>query len=194
MHVGRNNQKYKYYMNGEELKTVEEETDVGVIIHNMLKPAKQCERAANTAGAVLRLIGRNFHYRDRRTFMLLYKRYVRPHLEFSSPAWSPWQKADIEQLESVQKRAVGMVSGLTAKYYEGRCKKIGLQTLEERRRNQDMAQVYRYKMGIGGIEQNMFERLDARQGVVTRAASGHSNYKVPAARAKFGRIPLQSEQ
>jgi hypothetical protein len=77
-----------------------------------------------------------------------------------------------------------MVSGLTAKDYEGRCKEIGLQTLEERR-NQDMAQVYRYKMGIGGIEQNMFERLDARQGVATRAASGHSNYKVPAARGEI---------
>jgi hypothetical protein len=183
MHVGNPN--YRYFMCGEELKSVEEETDVGVVIHNTLKPAKQCEKAANTAGAVLRLLGRNFHYRDREVFMLLYKRYVRPHLEFSSPAWSPWQRADIERLENIQRRAVGMVSGLKSKDYESRCKEIGLQTLEERRKNQDLAQVYRYKEGIGRIEQNLFEKIDVREGAVTRAAAGYLNYKTPAAREEI---------
>jgi hypothetical protein len=111
-------------MEGVELKTVEEEVDIGVVIHNSLKPHRQCERAANTAGAVLRLLHRNFHYRDRKTFMMLYKRYVRPHLEFSAPAWSPWTRADIDKVESVQRRAVGMVSGLTAGDHEGKVEKL----------------------------------------------------------------------
>jgi hypothetical protein len=42
-------------------------------------------------------------YRDRHVFVRLYVQYVRPHLEFSVPAWSPWQKADKECLEKVQK-------------------------------------------------------------------------------------------
>jgi hypothetical protein len=185
MHVGRSNPRFKYYMEGEELKSVEEEIDIGVVIHNSLKPGRQCERAANTAGAVLKLLQRNFHYRDRKVFMMLYKRYVRPHLEFSAPAWSPWTRADIDRIESVQKRAVGMVSGLTAADYEGKCREIGLQTLEERRIDQDMAQVYRFKEKTGGIVHNLFETFENRPGAVTRAAGGQANFKQQAARGEI---------
>jgi hypothetical protein len=80
-------------MNGVELKEIEEEVDIGVVVHKSLKPSRQCEKAANTANAVLRLIQRNFHYRDRNTFLSLYKQYVRPHLEFCGLAWAG---ADIE--------------------------------------------------------------------------------------------------
>jgi hypothetical protein len=107
MHVGRNNPKQKYYINGQELSTVEEEKDIGVLVHNSLKPAKHCEKAANMAGAVLRQIQRNFHYRDRKVFVKQYKQYVLPHLEFASPAWAPWTVADIEKLENVKKRRYG---------------------------------------------------------------------------------------
>jgi hypothetical protein len=77
MHVGTRNPNYKYYMEGQELMEVEHETDIGVIIDKTLKPGRQCEKAANTAGAVLRTIQRNFHYRDRNVFLRLYKQYVR---------------------------------------------------------------------------------------------------------------------
>jgi hypothetical protein len=69
MHIGRNNPNFKYTMNGIELKEIEEEVDVGVLVHRSLKPTRQCEKAANTASAVLRLIQRNFHYRDRHVFV-----------------------------------------------------------------------------------------------------------------------------
>jgi hypothetical protein len=36
MHVGRNNPGYKYSMNGVELKEIDEETDLGVIVHKSL--------------------------------------------------------------------------------------------------------------------------------------------------------------
>ncbi len=72
---------------------------------------------------------KNFHYRDRRTFVRLYKQYVRPHLEFASPAWSPWNLGDQEKLEKVQEKAVKMVTGLTGTTYEERCVELGLETL-----------------------------------------------------------------
>ncbi len=31
---------------------------------------------------------------------------MRPHLEFASPAWSPWTEADKAVLEKIQRRAV----------------------------------------------------------------------------------------
>jgi hypothetical protein len=183
MHVGRANPGHKYYMYGTELTEVEEEKDVGVIIHKSLKPAGQCAKSANTAGAVLRLIQRNFHYRDRNVFVKLYKQYVRPHLEFSTPAWAPWTVADINILENVQRKAVGMVSGLKSKVYEERCAELGLKTLEARRYEQDMALVYKFYKGVGKLEPGkLFNKIPERTGPVTRLASHGSNFAVPVSR------------
>jgi ribonuclease P/MRP protein subunit RPP40 len=102
MHVGRHNPQYEYYTKGQKLETTEEEKDVGVIVTRNLKPSTQCHKAATRATAVLNQLRKNFHYRDRRTFVRLYKQYVRPHLEFASPAWSPWNLGDQEELEKVQ--------------------------------------------------------------------------------------------
>ena len=65
---------------------------------------------ANTAIGVLYQILRSFHYRDKYVIKSLYVQYVRPHLEFWSPAWSPWLLGDINKLESVQEKFVKSVS------------------------------------------------------------------------------------
>jgi hypothetical protein len=84
--------------------------------------------------AVLGQIRRSFHYRDRFTFERLYKQYVRPHLEFAAPAWSPWLQGDKDTFEKVQEKAVNMVSGLKGKTYLEKCAEMGIETLEDRRR------------------------------------------------------------
>jgi ribonuclease P/MRP protein subunit RPP40 len=89
MHMGHANQKHDYYMNGQQLEKSEEERDIGVMITSNLKPSAQCAKAPRTAQGVLGQITRAFHYRDRHVFMRLYKQYIRPHLEFSTQAWSP---------------------------------------------------------------------------------------------------------
>jgi ribonucleases P/MRP protein subunit RPP40 len=151
MHIGRNNQQSDYTMNNTTLGKTKEEKDLGVTISDKLKPAAQCARAAKTALAVLGQITRAFRYRDKVTFVQLYKQYVRPHLEFSVQAWSPWQQADKEKLEKVQKKAIGMVSGLRGHTYEDRLKELGLTTLEERRHQADMAHMYKICTGKDGL-------------------------------------------
>jgi hypothetical protein len=81
---------------------------------------------------VLSQISRTFHYRDRHVFIRLCIQYARPHLEFASPARSPWLDAD-KELEKILKRAVNIVSGLKARAYEEKVKELGLTTLEDRR-------------------------------------------------------------
>jgi hypothetical protein len=78
MHVGHNNPKHDYFIAGHKLTVVDEETDVGVLVHKSMKPAKQCQKAVNTASAVLRTIRKNFHFRDKKVFVGLYKQYVSP--------------------------------------------------------------------------------------------------------------------
>jgi hypothetical protein len=103
-----------------------------VTVSSNLKPSAQCAKAAGTARAVLGQISRSFHYRDKKTFVKQYTTYVRPHLEFCTPAWSPWTRADIDCIENVQKKMVGMVSGLTATDYVSRLAELGLDSLENR--------------------------------------------------------------
>ena len=84
--------------------------------------------------------------------MRLYKQYVRPHLEFSTQAWSPWTEADKSCLEKVQQRAVKQVSGLTATTYEGKLLELDLPTLEERRHQADKCMVHKILHGKGELK------------------------------------------
>ena len=80
LHVGARNPRYKYKMLNQELSEVSEEKDVGVLVHKSLKPSLHCLEASKKANQMLGQICRSFHYRDRKVFLDLYKRYVRPTL------------------------------------------------------------------------------------------------------------------
>ena len=95
MHLGRRNPIHGYTMNGTPLQVCNGERDIGIHISDTLKPGTQCAEAARRANAILTQISRAFLYRDRRVFVQLYKQFVRCHLEFAAPAWSPWQAGDI---------------------------------------------------------------------------------------------------
>jgi hypothetical protein len=84
---------------GQVLDTTEEERDIGVQMNSNLKAGGQCGKAAMTANCVLGQVSRAFHYRDRDTFVRVYKLYVQLHMEFAVPAWCPWTKTDADALE-----------------------------------------------------------------------------------------------
>ena len=116
-----------------ELEVVEVEKDVGVLVSSRLKPSQQCSAAAGKVNGVLGRISRAVQYRDKRTFVQLYKVYVRPHLEYCIQAWSPYHQAHKDKLEKVQRRAVNIVAGLKGRTYEQKLVEVGLTTLKERR-------------------------------------------------------------
>ncbi len=185
MHIGRHNQRQEYTMGGQVLDTTEEERDIGVQMSSNLKPSGQWGKAARTANSVLGQVSRAFHYRDQNTFVKLYKQYVQPHLEFAVPAWSPWTKADSDVLENVQKRAVSMVSGLRSTEYLERLEELKMPTLQQRREEIDMTEMYKIMTGKSAVEPNIwFERVN-RDGVLTRQAADPLNVKILAARLEL---------
>ena len=76
IHFGRENPGFDYHMNNITLPVTHDETDVGVVIQNTLKPSKHCAQVARKANAILGTIARSFHFKDRFTFLHLYKTYV----------------------------------------------------------------------------------------------------------------------
>ena len=81
IHVGYNNVKAKYFMDGVKLEHVSEEKDLGVIISEDLKWEKQCSSAVSKANKILGMIKRNFVDSLKETVLPLYKSLVRPHLD-----------------------------------------------------------------------------------------------------------------
>ena len=170
MHLGGNNKRFSYSMDGVRLEEVEVEKDVGVLVADNLRPSKQCSAAAAKANGVLGQISRAVKYRDKKTFMQLYKVYVRPHLEYCVQAWSPYLKADKEKLEKVQIRAVNMVAGLKGRSYLDKLREVNLTTLEERRERGDMIQAFRIVQGLDNVEMGTWFQLAnqrEREGAVT---------------------------
>ena len=99
MHIGSKNPEVKYTMDGVVLEAIDQEKDLGVYIPNNCKPSAQCSKADQKAMNSLRVIRRTFKFIDKGSFAVLYKTYIRPHLEYCVQAWNPCMQKDIITLE-----------------------------------------------------------------------------------------------
>ena len=85
MHVGHS-KPTKYYMKDEagstELQSIVEEKDLGVWVRADLKPSTQCVQVAARARRIIGMTRRNFRRLDKQDFLIIYKTYIRPHLEY----------------------------------------------------------------------------------------------------------------
>ena len=97
----------------------------------------------NKANAVMGMIRRTFSFLDCHLFKKLYTTFVRPHLEYAHPVWSPHLLKHISIIENVQKRATKLVDGLHNYSYSERLRKLDLPTLLYRRERGDMLEVYK---------------------------------------------------
>ena len=79
------------------------------------------------------MIIRVLKYKNSLVIKKMYTSLVRPHLEYAVQVWHPFLKKDINNLESVQRRATKLISELRTLPYETRLKKLNILSLESRR-------------------------------------------------------------
>ena len=127
-----------------------------------------CTQAVQKAYQVLRSIRRSFKHINKQSFLILYKTFIRPHLEFAPQSWNPSLRKDIDLIEKVQQRATKMVSSLKNLDYNTRLQELGLTTLELRRQRGDMIEVYKLLNGHENIDASQFFKLN------TNSNRGHS--------------------
>ena len=135
----------------EHLRHTEEERDLGIIITPDFKFSAQAAHAAAKASKILGMLKRTFLSRDVELWATLYRTYVRPHLEFAVPAWSPFLRRDIEVLEKVQRRVTRLPKTLRKASYEERLDRMGLTTLEKRRERGDLIELFKISRGADDI-------------------------------------------
>ena len=81
MHLGSNNPHYMYHIGGDQLQSVKEHKDLGVLVDSNLKFHSHRSAVANKANQVLGLIMKSFTNLNEHTLPSLYESLVRPHLE-----------------------------------------------------------------------------------------------------------------
>jgi hypothetical protein len=109
MHIGKHNLFYNYTIHKIDgtqliLESSNEERDLGVIIRSDLKWKTKVSYTCNKANAIIGLIKRTFSRINAQMIDILYKSYIRPHLEYANLIRCPYLKVDIERLEKIQRK------------------------------------------------------------------------------------------
>ena len=155
MHVGHRNERAIYNMSNHRLDEVEEENDLGVLIHRTLivfGGSALCAVAVKKANQMAGHIYRTVTHKSVHTVVPLYKALVRPHLEYCSLVWSPYLKKDILSIEKVQRRVTKMIRAISALTYEERLKRTGLISLENCRLRADLLEVFKILKGFVKVD------------------------------------------
>ena len=154
--LGFNNKKHLYDINGDIVKTVVEEKDLGIIIDEKLNFHKHILTATKKANSILGCIRRAIKYKDREMIIPLYIAHVRSRLEYGSVIWNPYLTQDKKRIEYVQRRATKMINGIRDLDYKSRLIELDLPSLEFRRRCADMFQVYKIIHELERFEREEF--------------------------------------
>ena len=121
-------------------------------------------------GSMALTVRRNFRRLDCQDLLLIYKTYIRPHLEYCIQSWSPYLRKDIQCLEGVQRAITKLVPALRKLDYGQRLQKLGLTTLETRRRRGYLIETFKIMTGKEKLSSEQFFHLSTI-GYQTR---GHS--------------------
>lgn len=150
LHIGRRNRHHLYSLRGTSLEETAVEKDLGVYIDKDLKFRRQAAAAVSKASQVMAVMRRSFQLFDKLTLPMLFKALIRPHLEYGNIVWGPFNRADQQLLERVQRRATKMVPEVRHLPYPLRLRALGLPSLYYRRRRGDM--IMTYQLFHGGLD------------------------------------------
>ena len=149
-----------------ELERVNSMKDLGITVDMQLSYRDHIHDKINKAYQMTAIIYRNFKDIDINSFKIIYKSFVRSHLEYGCSVWSPYKKNLIDAIEKVQKKATRMVHGLNRMSYKERLIYLKLPTLKFRRMRGDMIEVF--KILTNRYEREITPDLVKSEFVITR--------------------------
>jgi hypothetical protein len=176
LQLGSGGQPNNYLITGVSLEHVKSEKDLGIHLQYDMKSGEHCKIVAGKATRVLNIIKRAFGPLSRREFQILYKTYVRPHLEYCSVIWWPHYSKDMALLEKVQRSATKQVIGLKQIPYEERLRTLDLSSLHYRYLRSALVETFKLIKGFYNLDYHHFFSL-ARDQSNRYPLRGHS-YKL----------------
>jgi hypothetical protein len=161
MHIGNKNPNVEYKMKNEILKTEKIVKDLGVYISDDLKTTKHCIEIEKICNRLIGYIKRQFTFKNKEIVITLYNALIRSRLEYAVQFWSPNLNKDIKRLEKIQARVTKLIPEIRNLPYEERLIKLDMISLEARRVQLDMIQVFKIIKGIDNIDYRKFFTLNA---------------------------------
>ena len=116
MHLGKKvEQEYAYNLNvdntAHELRKIEEEKDIGVIIDSRLQFDKHMNQKIIKANSIMAVIRRSFTTLNQNN-VPLHKALVRSHLDYATSIWYPYKQKYKDATENAQRRATKQLPGM----------------------------------------------------------------------------------
>ena len=130
--------------------------DLGVWITSKPDFTLHCDNASSKAMQSLGLIKRTFTHLTKECFLILYKAYICPHLEYCVPIWNPYLSKSIEKLERIQQGATKLVASLMHLPYEERLQHLDLYSLYCHRQRGDLIEVYKLITSLSIVSPDPF--------------------------------------
>ena len=121
------------------------------MVTSTLSSSEQVKKAVATANSMLYRIRSSFTFIDIGMANVLYKTFIRPHLEFAIAAWNPYVQSDIDKLERVQRRASKLPNHLRSQPYKKRLEALKWTSLELRRTRGDLIQWHKIVHGYDTV-------------------------------------------
>lgn len=157
LHYGNKNQPSRAYsLSGSQIPSEEFVRDLGVHFDTHLKFDRHVSTVVRNANYQLLTLKRNFRKFNLKNFMLLYKSFVRPVVEYNTSVWFPLNVTDEHRVEKIQRRATKMIPYLKHLPYAQRLTRLQLPSLHFRRRRTDLINTFKIIKGVDDIEVGKF--------------------------------------
>ena len=136
-------------LNGTILDRVNSYKYLGITITSDLSWSSHISNCCNKTRRLVGLLYRRFQQHSSPTTLLrLYCSFIRPHLEYASIVWNPYQKGDIAKLEDVQKFSLRVCFKSWDKSYDELLLNSRLQSLQKRRVVASLCHLFKIIKGI----------------------------------------------
>ena len=93
----------------QSLKAVQQHSFLGILLSHDLRWNQHVAKIVKKANSSLGFVKRNLYSCSERTKRAAYITLVRPHLEYASAVWDPYQHNQVDQIEAVQNRAARFI-------------------------------------------------------------------------------------
>ena len=156
MHFGESNPRLQYKISNKlgeymQISVSHTKCDLGVHIDDKLSFNEHCVKTAVEVLSRIEVMKSKFTYLTSEVFSHIYCKDIRGKLEYASCVYSPNNKRTCEMLEGVQRHAVNAVNDLENCTYTERLKRIGIPTLQYRRKRADLIMFYKYYVNENGL-------------------------------------------
>jgi hypothetical protein len=170
-----------YTIHNHTLEEVETAKYLGVTVHRTLSWNQHIQNITNKANSTRAFLQRNLQAAPQSTKENCYQALVRPILEYASTVWDPWTRANINKIETVQRRSARFVKSDYRKHSSvtQMLQELKWPTLQERRARGRAIIMYRI------VNNSIAIPISLLQVMPSERSRGHKNkFIVPFSRTQ----------